>query len=78
MRLELGLDLLLSFIPSFRKNLPGEISRYGEMRTQLLLVCMFITLPDSILPLSALMTLQMTGDSEYFFSLNGCCVADIW
>lgn len=77
MRLGLGLDLLLSFIPSFRRNLPGEISRYGEMPTQPLLAYMFITLRDSILPLSALTTLQMMGDSECFLSPNGCCISDV-
>ena len=77
MRLGLGLDLLLSFIPSSRRNLPGEISRYGKMPTQLLLAYMFITLWDSIPHTSALMILPMTGDSECFPNLSGYLVSDV-
>lgn len=77
MRLGLGLDLPLSFIPSSRRNLLGEISRYGEMPTQLPLAYTFVTLRDSILPPLALRILPMTEDSECFRNQIGYLVSDI-
>lgn len=77
MKLGLGLDLPLSFIPSSPRNLLGEISRYGEMPTQLPLAYMFVTLRDSILPPSALRILPMTGDSECFRNQPGYLVSDL-